>query len=154
MRCLIRAALVTGVVVVSGCYHAIIETGRPASGQAMSRPWANSFLWGLVPPPVWEAGTSCPNGVARVETQHSFLNSLVGALTFGIYTPMTLMVTCASGGSSDASPRSTGRRAGQVVVLDRTASAGERRAAFNAAAALAISSRAPVFVRFEKRGRL
>ena len=148
MRCLIRAALVAGVVVVAGCYHAIIETGRPASGQVISRPWANSFLWGLVPPPMWEAGASCPGGVARVETQHSFLNSLVGGLTFGLYTPMTLMVTCASGGSSDASPGSTARGARQVVFIDRTASATERGAAFNEAVALAISTRAPVLVRF------
>lgn len=30
-----------------------------------------------------------------VETQVSFLNQLVGALTFGIYTPMHITVTCA-----------------------------------------------------------
>ena len=148
MRCVIRAALFAGVVVASGCYHAVIETGRPASGQVIERPWANSFIGGLVPPPVWEVGASCPNGVARVETQHTFLNQLVGFITLGIYTPMSLAVTCASGGSSDASPGSPTDRRGQVVSIDRTASTKEQQAAFNDAAALASSSRAPVFVRF------
>lgn len=116
-----RAALVAAAVIASGCYHAIIETGRPASGQVIQRPWANSFIYGLVPPPVWEAGTSCPNGVSKVETLHSFLNSLVGSLTLGIYTPMTLMITCASGGSSDASPGSGTGRPTSVAATGETA---------------------------------
>ena len=39
--------------------------------------------------------------MARVETKLSFLNQLVGSLTFGIYTPMEIKVTCAAGGVED-----------------------------------------------------
>jgi hypothetical protein len=39
----------------------------------------------------------CPAGVARVETRQSFANGLVGMITFGIYTPMEIIVTCADG---------------------------------------------------------
>jgi Bor protein len=148
MRLLSRAALIAGVVICSACYHATIEMGRPASGQVVARPWANSFIYGLVPPPTWEAAHACPNGVARVETLHSFLNGLVGALTLGIYTPMTLQITCAAAGSSDASSVSRSADTEQVISIDRTASLEKQRATMSSAAALAISTRAPVYVRF------
>ena len=84
-----------GVVVLSGCYHAIIETGFPPGNQTIEKPWASSWIGGLVPPTMVETAERCPNGVARVETQHSFLNMLVTWLTAGIYAPMTIEVTCA-----------------------------------------------------------
>lgn len=148
MRFFARAVLAAGVVIVSGCYHAVVETGRPATGQVISRPWANSFIFGLVPPPLWEAGATCPNGVARVETQHSFLNSLVGGLTFGIYTPMTVMVTCAGDSATPSGSASAAGHDAAVISIDRPASPEEKQAALTEAAARAISSRAPVLVRF------
>jgi hypothetical protein len=60
-----------------------------------------SFLWGLVPPPVENVSQQCTNGVSKVETQHSFLNGLVAALTFSIVTPMQIDVTCAGAGGDD-----------------------------------------------------
>ena len=94
---------VLGVLLLSGaCYHATIETGRTPSTEKVTQKWAMGFAWGLVPPPTVETATRCPNGVARVETYHSFLNSLVGILTSGIVTPITIEVTCAAPGSSDA----------------------------------------------------
>ncbi|MEW5915370.1 MAG: hypothetical protein AB1762_03150 [Gemmatimonadota bacterium] len=89
--------------VLAGCYHAVIETGRPAGSTVVSKPWAMSFLWGLVPPPVENVSQQCTNGVSKVETQHSFLNGLVAALTFSIITPMQIDVTCAGAGGDDDS---------------------------------------------------
>ena len=80
----------------AGCYHAIIDTGLPAGGQTIEQPWAMSFVVGLIPPPVLETASRCPNGVSKVETQHSFLNALVAAVTFSIITPMDIRVTCAA----------------------------------------------------------
>jgi hypothetical protein len=40
-------------------------------------------------------------GVARVETQISFLNGLVSFLTFNIFTPMDILVTCGAGEDED-----------------------------------------------------
>ena len=97
MRKASRVLGIVGAILLSGCYHAIIETGKPASAVTIEKPWANSFIYGLVPPPVVETAAKCPAGVSRVETQHSFLNSLVGGITWGIYTPMTIKVTCAAG---------------------------------------------------------
>ncbi|HEY9514039.1 MAG TPA: Bor family protein, partial [Gemmatimonadaceae bacterium] len=91
----------------TACYHATIVTGRPASSDSISIPWANSFVYGLVPPPLVDAAAKCPNGVARVETQHSFLNGLVQFITLGIYTPIQIDVTCAATGPVKTSDAST-----------------------------------------------
>ena len=80
---------------VSACFHATIETGLPAGPDKIENKWAHSFLGGLVPPETIETMEKCPNGVARVETRHSFLNQVANAITMGIYTPMEIIVTCA-----------------------------------------------------------
>lgn len=92
-----RFALVLAVLLLPGCYHATIETGRPPSPQQIDIPWAHGFVYGLVPPNTVQAQQQCSSGVARVETEHSFLNMLAQGLTFGLYTPIHITVTCASG---------------------------------------------------------
>ena len=84
------------------CYHATIETGRTPSPQVIEEAFASAWVYGLVPPKTVETASQCPNGVARVETQLTFVNQLVGFLTIGIYTPMHIRVTCAASGSEDA----------------------------------------------------
>jgi len=96
------ALLVLGALVSQGCYHATIETGKPPAPEIINQPWASSFVFGLVPPSTVETAKKCPNGVSRVETQHSFLNGVVQILTFGIYTPVAIKVTCAAKSSADA----------------------------------------------------
>ena len=83
-----------------GCFHANVETGRPPGAERIEKDWAHGFLWGLVPPEPIAAQQTCTEGVARVETQHSFLNSLVQFLTLGIYTPIDITVTCAAPASA------------------------------------------------------
>jgi len=101
MRRFAAVLVATSAIVVSGCYHAVIDTGRAPTGTPNVTPWAHAFIYGLVPPAVTETAKKCPGGVAKVETRQSFLNGLVGAITWGIYTPMTISYTCA-GGSADA----------------------------------------------------
>lgn len=91
-------------VLASGCYHAVIETGRPAGDVTVDKNWAHGFLWGLVPPPAVETAQKCPTGVAKVETQHSFLNMVAGFFTYGIYSPMQINVRCAQGGAVEVRP--------------------------------------------------
>ncbi len=83
--------------VTAGCYRTVIETGRTPSAQTIDIPWAHSFLGGLVSPNVVEAAARCPSGVAQVVTEHSFVNGVAALITSGIYTPMHITVTCASG---------------------------------------------------------
>lgn len=84
------------LVALTGCYHAVIETGLPPSPQVVEKEWAHSFLWGLVPPSLTETKEKCGGkGAAKVETQLSFVNQVANILTTGIYTPMSIKVTCA-----------------------------------------------------------
>lgn len=100
MRRLVTA-LAAGVL-LAGCYHATVETGLAPSAQTVEKPWAMSFIYGLVPPPLVETMAKCPNGVSKVDTQMSFVNGLVNALTFGIVTPMDIRVVCAERRSASA----------------------------------------------------
>jgi hypothetical protein len=97
-----RAAAVVAAFALTGCYHAVIQTGRPESTDVISIKWANSFIFGLVPPPIVETASRCTNGVAKVETQHSFLNGIAAIVTFSLYTPMQIDVTCAARGTASA----------------------------------------------------
>ena len=132
------AALVAFALMASGCYHAIVTTGR-AEGKVINKPFQPSFVFGLVPPPPLNVASECPSGVAKVETQHSFVEGLVAAITFSLFTPMTITVTCAAG--SAALP------AAHVIDVAATATESERSAAIGRAADLAIESGAATFVR-------
>ena len=94
MRKLLAVAVL--IIPLAGCYKATIHTGlAPAPNQVVEREWAHSWLYGLVPPSDLDVGSQCPNGVARVETEHSFLNQLAAGLTWGIYTPISIRAICA-----------------------------------------------------------
>jgi hypothetical protein len=80
----------------AGCYHASVETGRIPGNQHIDKGWAPGFFYGAVGPGTVDAKAGCSSGVSKVETKHSFLNMLVGGLTLGLYTPMTVEVTCAA----------------------------------------------------------
>jgi hypothetical protein len=79
--------LITCALAMMGCYAARIETGRAAGTKVIEKKWASSWIYGLVPPSTINVASECPHGVAKVETQLSFLNQLVSAITWGIYTP-------------------------------------------------------------------
>lgn len=83
-------------VVCTGCYHVTVITGTP-SGQTVDRPWQQSFVYGLVPPPELTTKEQCPSGIATVATERGFLNGLVSLITYDMFTPMHTTVTCALG---------------------------------------------------------
>jgi hypothetical protein len=129
------------LVALPACYHAVIETGLPASPQVIEKTFASGWIYGLVPPSPVNAMSQCPSGVSKVETQLSFVNQLVNILTLGIYTPMWIKVTCAASGRS-AAPGTP-----EIQVGDR-ATPGAVIDAFRRAADAAVQSHGPVFVRF------
>ena len=128
------------LVVLAACYHATIDMGRPASPQVVEDQWADGWVLGLVPPKTVEVAGRCPNGVAKVETHLSFVNQLVGFLTIGIYTPMSIKVTCAASGSGAAGVESAD------ITIDADASIEEQRQAFTGVAALALNAGKPIWV--------
>lgn len=85
---------------LSGCYHAKIMTGKEPGNKVIEKPWAKGFVYGLVPPDELDVSEDCPNGVAMVETQHSVVNMLAQWITFGLFSPMHITVTCAAGSMS------------------------------------------------------
>jgi hypothetical protein len=141
MRRLTKAALVAPALALSACYHAVVETGRPAGSTVITRRFQPAFIYGLVPPPPLNVSNECTGGVARVETIHTFVEGLVAAITFGIFTPMSYVVTCASGGSS-ALPTE------RVINVAEGASAEAQTAAIEQAARQAAETGEAVFVRF------
>jgi len=91
-------ALTAAVVLLGGCYRITVNTGAPPTPTTVDKPFVNYFVYGLVPPPEpINVGGQCTQGVAQVVTEQSFVNGLVGTLTWGIYTPQHVRVTCAGG---------------------------------------------------------
>ncbi len=131
-------------MMVTGCYHAQVTTDKEPSGQVIEKPWASSFIAGLVPPPVVETAQQCPNGVARVETKISFLNGLASAVTFNLYTPMNIKVMCAEA-SAAMLPNSD---LNQMTVKE-SASDTEVQQTLSEAANKSIDTGQPVAVQFK-----
>src|SRR3989454_5364405 len=104
MKRLSQLVVLTSLVALAGCFHATIETGLTPSTTVIDKSWASGWLWGLVPPSAIQTASKCTQGVAKVETQRSFLNQVVSALTGGIYSPMAIKVTCAQSGHASAEP--------------------------------------------------
>ena len=129
-------SLLAAALLLGACYHATIETGATPSAVTVEKSFASSWIYGLVPPSTVETAAKCKTGVAKIETQLSFVNMLVGDLTLGIYTPMSIKVTCAEAGSKAA------------FVVPSGAGADHQQAIVDAAAARAAETHAEVDVQF------
>ena len=90
-----NALLIVTFCALPACYHATIETGATPSTTTIEKNFASGWIYGLVPPSTVSTAAQCTSGVAKVETQLSFVTQLVSILTLGIYTPMAIKVTCA-----------------------------------------------------------
>ena len=129
---------------LAGCYHARIETGLTPSSEVIDIPFAIGWVYGLVPPETVEASAQCTSGVAIVETEHSFVNQLVTMITFGIFSPMHIKVTCASGSSMGANDMEDSE-----MNLSARAASEEVIETFSRAADIAVAKDKEVFVVFE-----
>jgi len=94
--------LVALLFALSSCYSAQVTTDKQPSAQTIEKEWAHGFINGLVMIGAEVDAAQCDNGVAEVETKVSFLNLLVNGITGGLYSPMSITVTCAAGGMSSA----------------------------------------------------
>lgn len=93
---LTRIGSLLAVLLVTACYHTTISTGvAPLPGETR-KDWAHGYLWGIIGPETVRTDGVCKHGVSLVETEHSFLNMLVSALSLGIYTPVTIRFRCAA----------------------------------------------------------
>lgn len=136
-----RAVTLAAVcLMASACYHQVVQTGRTPGSTVVHNPWTPFFLWGLVSPVVVDVTSQCRSGIATVETQQTFVNGLVSLVTFALYSPRDVKVTCATG--SALKPGMT------EFYVARGAPQAERDAAFSAAIAESGRTHQPVIVRF------
>jgi hypothetical protein len=89
-------ALALATAMATGCWHGTVTTSATPATTVIDKPFQNSYVFGLVPPTEVNTQEQCPNGVARVETEHSLANAVVSLLTAYIYTPTHIKVTCAT----------------------------------------------------------
>ena len=89
-------ALAVASLTLNGCSHVTVISAAPPAPEVVDKQLQGSFIYGLVPPPELNTRSDCPNGVAKVETEHSFMNGLLSVVTIGIYTPIHTKVTCAA----------------------------------------------------------
>ena len=135
--------LLAGAVTSSGCYHSIVDTGLPVGTEMHREAFEPAFIVGLVPAEVDAAGYCQGRPWARVETQQSFLNWVVAAVTFGIFTPLDIRVYCAGSGAPEQVPAEAA-----MVEVGAEASAAERERALQWAMTFAREKGEPVYLAF------
>lgn len=87
------AILLTSSMLLTSCYSYTSVVGDGAQGNKEVTEWNHYVIFGLAP-----VGVSDSNQMAdgaedyEVHTRQSFVNGLISAVTFGIYTPTTTTV--------------------------------------------------------------
>jgi hypothetical protein len=78
---------------MSSCYTYTTVVGEGAQGNKKVKKWNHYVIYGLAPVGVSDS-KAMAEGAENYEvvTKHSFVNGLVAAITFGIYTPTTTIV--------------------------------------------------------------
>lgn len=143
-KLIITSSLFTLILFLTSCYNARIITKADPSNQVIKKEWASSFIYGLVPPPTVKTMNKCSSGVARIETKLSFLNSIARIFTLGIYTPMTITVTCADGGVAMLRKDN-----GNVIMATETNNIQGKKKAFRKATKKTITTGNTTYINFK-----
>ena len=81
----------------SGCFRQTVHSGLTPSETVVQREMVATWLWGIIPATPIDVRPVCQVGVAKVETQQTFINGLAAVVTLGLYSPQWVRVTCAEG---------------------------------------------------------
>ena len=98
-----KTVLVTIVtaIALSGCAtHKINYTNPQTTPGAVSKHKQSFYLWGLVGGKEVDLAKACPAGVHAINSQSTPVDGILTGLTGGLYSPLTVQVTCAAGGGS------------------------------------------------------
>ena len=81
-------------MLLTSCYSYTSVVGKGAQGNSQTTKWNHYVIYGLAPVGVFDS-KQMADGAENytVHTRQSFVNGLVSAITFGIYTPTTTTVT-------------------------------------------------------------
>jgi len=80
-------------ILLTSCYSYTSVVGQGAQGNTEVSQWNHYVIYGLAPVGVSDS-KEMADGAENytIFTRHSFVNGLVNAITFGIYTPTTTTV--------------------------------------------------------------
>ncbi len=129
------------VAALAGCFHQVVQTGLAPGSKVVDKPFVSTWIFGLVPAQELDMRSECPGGIAIVTTEESFMNGLLSAITLGIWTPVHVMVTCASGTASLPAHA-------LQVAISPTATASERAEAWRDAVRQSVELHESVVLRF------
>ncbi|MDP6934626.1 MAG: hypothetical protein QGG40_17010 [Myxococcota bacterium] len=87
--------LLVGLLGSTGCYKNTMKTGMPPGTTHDIK--AQFFLWGLAGEMDVNLQEVCPNGVSQIEESVQVGDAILGCLTCGILSPVSIQVRCASG---------------------------------------------------------
>lgn len=88
--------LLGSTLLSSGCYKNTMATSLKP-GAAQHEEVVPFFLWGLAGEKTFDLNQLCPQGVSRIEERQEFPEVALNCITLGIYSPVRVTVTCASG---------------------------------------------------------
>ncbi|MEO8253352.1 MAG: Bor family protein [Flavobacterium sp.] len=84
----------SAAIMLTSCYSYTSVVGNGAKGTDKVSKWNNYVIGGLIPVGVSDSKVMAAGAKDyTVNTKHSFVNMLIGGLTFGIYSPTTTTVT-------------------------------------------------------------
>ncbi len=80
--------------ILTSCYSYTSVVGKGAQGNTQVTKWNHYLIEGLAPVAVSDSKAMADGATDyTVHTRQTFVNGLISALTFGIYTPTTTTVT-------------------------------------------------------------
>ncbi len=81
-------------MMLTSCYTYTTIVGAGAQGNTTVQKWNNYVIGGLIPVGVSDAKAMAAGATDyTVTVKHTFVNGLLNAITFGIYSPTTTFVT-------------------------------------------------------------
>ena len=81
-------------MLLTSCYSYTTVVGSGAKGNSQTKEWNHYVIYGLAPVGVSDAKVMAGGATDyTVNTQQTFVNGLIAAITFGIYTPTMTTVT-------------------------------------------------------------
>ena len=91
-----------GLLAAPACYtHLYTTDPAAATGAEVYKKWHHHYLFGLISKDeALDLKELCPSGALQVEDKHTFVNSLLGGLTLGIWHPTTVTIRCADGSAA------------------------------------------------------
>lgn len=88
------AILFASSILLTSCYSYTSVVGEGAKGNSQVTEWNHYVVYGLAPVGVSDSKQMAGGATDyTVHTRQSFVNGLISAITFGIYTPSTTTVT-------------------------------------------------------------